>query len=110
MLKENSEESKLVNSCFRPKIIRNMEVTFFKEDERGKFYIIANPKNSKYIKVHESIYNLIKMFNGTNTITDIERKILEEEIPVDIYDLLKLLADKGFIENLRFQQKNYLLS
>lgn len=94
-----------IESSFKPKIIENMKVVFLKEDERGKFYIISNPENSRYIKVHESICNLLKMFDGTNSIADVEKRILEEEIPIKTQELLELLAEDGFVENLKHKQK-----
>lgn len=95
----------LVESSFKPKIIENMQITFLKEDERGKFYVIRNPGNSRYIRLHESVCNIIKMFNGVNTVADIEKKISNENLSLDVQELLTLLAEDGFIENLRSRLK-----
>ena len=99
-----SDSAFQIDSSFKPVLISNMQARFFKEDSRGKFYLLRNLENSRYLKVHLSVYQLIQMFDGVNTLADIERKMQNEEISVDLVQLLKVLAEEGFIANLKEHQ------
>jgi hypothetical protein len=96
-----ADKTATVESSFKPKIIENMQMTFLKEDERGRFYVLRNLENSRYIRVHESLCKIIRMLNGINTVADIEKEIHNENLPLDVQELLTLLAQDGFIENLK---------
>lgn len=85
---------------FKPVLIDDLEVKLLKEDERGKMYILRNPNNSKYIKMHESILEILKIFDGKKSIEDISQAIKDAKVPVETHELVKLLAEEGFIENI----------
>ena len=106
MPKNKGNRRKLqIHPTFKPVSIDAVKVKLLKEDERGKFYLLSNMENSRHLKVHESIYNVIKMFNGENTIADIERQLCELGNPFDLSKLINLLAEEGFIKNLKHFQK-----
>lgn len=92
-------------SAFRPILINDVQVKLFKEDERGKHFILRNLRNSKYIKMHESIYEIVQMLNGSNTVGEIEQIIRDRNLPLTSKDLLAILAVDGFIENLEPSQE-----
>lgn len=88
------------SSEFRPLLKDDVQVKLFKEDERGKHFILRNPTNSKYLKMHETVYEIAKLFDGTNTVDDVEKSLKERNIPMTARDLLDILAEDGFIKNL----------
>jgi hypothetical protein len=95
----------LNDPTFKPVLIENMETRIFKEDERGKMYLLRNPNNSKYIKMHESFFNQLKIFNGENSTKDISNAFEREGLPLNGQEIVKLLAEKGFIKNVSPPQK-----
>lgn len=103
---EEKRKDKLqIDAMFRPVLINDVQVKLFKEDERGRHFILRNPKNSRYIKVHESAYEIVQMFNGNNTIEEIGNIIKSKNIPLTADELLTVLAEDGFIQNLEHARK-----
>ena len=94
-----------IHPTFKPVLIDDVKVKLLKEDERGKFYLLSNMENSSHLKVHESVYNVVQKFNGDNTVADIERQLSEISTSSDTYELINLLAEEGFIKNLKHLQK-----
>jgi hypothetical protein len=106
MAKEKRKKQWLtMESAFKPILIGNMETKLLKEDERGKLYLLRNPNNSSYIKVHESVYEIIKMFDGSRTLNDLQKEISTRNIPLNISELITILAEEGFLQNLDSSQK-----
>lgn len=103
--KENKWLEKAADPTFKPVLISSLEIKLLKEDERGKMYILGNPNNSKYIKMHESVLANLKMFNGEKTIANISQAMKEAKLPIEAQELVKLLAEEGFIKNLSPPQK-----
>ena len=86
---------------FKPKAADDIEITFFTEDERGKFYIARNPRDFRYIKLHEKGADLLKNMDGTKTITE-----LQEETPeITVERFVQVLAEEGFLEGLKSKKK-----
>ncbi|MBU7048229.1 MAG: hypothetical protein HXS54_17485, partial [Theionarchaea archaeon] len=59
--KDRKEEKKSQNEImegldenFMPKLAEDIEIQFFKSDERGDFFLVRNPRDKRYVKVHES--------------------------------------------------------
>ncbi|MEM3011338.1 MAG: hypothetical protein QXE76_05960 [Candidatus Bathyarchaeia archaeon] len=94
-----------IDSSFKPILIDNMQTQLLKEDERGKLYLLRNPNNSSYIKIHESVYEIIKMFDGNRTLRNLQEEMSTRNIPLNISELTTLLAEEGFIQNLDLSQK-----
>ncbi|MEM2105493.1 MAG: hypothetical protein QXV21_03370 [Candidatus Bathyarchaeia archaeon] len=96
----NNTISAVINVKFKPVLIDNLEVKLLKEDERGKMFIIRATESSNYIKIHESVLDILKNFNGTKSIEEISQITRDAEIPIDIHELVKLLAEEGFLKNV----------
>jgi len=94
-----------INPSFKPKLAKGVNASFFKEDERGKFYLLRNPKNLKYVKINAPGYAVIQMFDGNTSLIEVERKTNEHYIELNVYVFTKFLAERGFIDNLKFQKK-----
>jgi len=90
---------------FKPVLIDDLETKVLKEDERGKMYILRNPKNSKYVKMHESVLNILKCFDGKNSIEDISQTMKAAKVPLDAHEFVTLLAEEGFIKNINPPEK-----
>lgn len=103
--KEKKTQDINISLSFKPILIGNMQTQLLKEDERGKLYLLRNPNNSSYIKMHESVYEIIKMFNGDRTLHDLQEEMSTRNIPLNISELITLLAEEGFIQNLDLSQK-----
>lgn len=88
------------DSTFKPILIDDLQVKLLKEDERGKMYILRNPNNAHYVKMHESVLDILKIFDGKKSIEDISQVIKDAKVPVDVHELVKLLAEEGFIKNI----------
>jgi hypothetical protein len=89
-----------LGSDFTPKAAQTIETTFFNKDERGTFYLLRNPENQQYIKVHERALTLFKKMDGTRTIAE-----LQEESPVKVKEFVYALARGGFLEGIEQQKK-----
>lgn len=89
-----------ITEAFKPKLIDNIEIKLFKEDERGKFYLVRHPRTLDFIKIHEYVYEAIKMFDGTRTIKEIDGGLEKLGISIETQRLLQFLAKEGFIKNL----------
>jgi len=85
---------------FRPVLINNLEIKLLKEDERGKMYVLRNPNNSKYIKMHESVLEILRNFDNLKSIKEISNAIEDKKLPVNTFELVKLLGEEGFIKNI----------
>lgn len=98
--KTNQILSATSDSSFRPILIDNLETKLLKEDERGKMYLLRNPNNSKYIKMHESVWGILKTLDGSKSIGDLSQAIKDANVQVDACELVKLLAEEGFVANI----------
>jgi len=94
-----------IGSSFKPKLVKGVETFYFKEDERGRFYLMRNPKNLKYVKINESGYRVIQMLDGNTSLREIETEITQQDIKLNVYEFTKFLAKRGFIDNLRVQKE-----
>jgi len=92
-----------MNHSFKPKLVKGVDASFFKEDERGKFYLLRNPENLKYVRINAPGYAVLQMFDGNTPLAEIERKVNERDIKLDVYEFTRFLAERGFIDNLRVQ-------
>lgn len=99
-MKSKEVSALTVKREFKPKLAHDVEIKFFKEDERGKFYLMRNEQTLDFIKVHEYAYEAIKLFDGTRTIDEIETKLRKLGISLETQRLLRFLAKEGFIKNL----------
>ncbi len=89
------------HSDSKPKAASDIEIDFYTEDERGKFYLARNPRDQRYIKLHEEGANLLKKLDGTKTIAELQKETAE--IPVK--DFVEVLAAEGFLEGVSSQKK-----
>lgn len=85
---------------FKPVLIEDAKIKFFKEDERGKFYLLRHPQTLEFIKIHEQAHEAIKLFDGTRTTNEIENELEKLGITIEIRRLIGFLAKEGFIKNL----------
>jgi hypothetical protein len=90
-----------VSPSFAPALIADMEVVFFKEDERGRFYLLHNLENSNYVKIHENTLDVIKLLDGTNTLLSVREKLPDVDVEKDLIPFVKLLVNEGFVKNLK---------
>lgn len=88
------------SKLFKPKIKDDVEIKFFKRDERGEFYLMRNPETLGFVKIHEHAYEAIKMFDGTRTISEIEDRLENLGITVEVQRLVDFIAREGFIKDL----------
>jgi hypothetical protein len=98
----NSDMLVSLNSKYR--LVSGIEFTFLKEDERGRFYLMKNPENSKYLKLHESGKLAVELLDGSKTLGEIEA-IIKESWEFDINELAVVLARNGFLENVEIKSK-----
>lgn len=85
--------------AFKPKLAADVKIRFLKEDERGKFYVIARPRKATYLKIHQEGKNIIEMLDGNTTLQQISDILRSRDIEVDLLQFITLLGEKGFIEN-----------
>ncbi len=81
----------------KPRFRREVVIEFYKEDERGLFYVakIEHP-SPQYVKIHETAKKAIECMDGTKTIEEIsEISKLEKEA---LEYLIEHLRKRGFIE------------
>lgn len=105
MKNETNDVSAVIDAKFKPVLIDGLEVKLLKEDERGKMFIIRASGGSNYIKIHESVLNLLKNFDGTKSIEDLSQIVKDSKIPLDVHELVNLLAEEGFIKNIKTPSK-----
>jgi len=98
-------KQKLLSPTFKPILIDELEIKLLKEDERGKIYLLRNPHNSKYIKVHESILEILKKLNGEKSIKDLSQLLESAGIDINGFELVKMLAEEGFIKNIKLPER-----
>jgi hypothetical protein len=86
---------------FKPKLTSNVRLRYLKEDERGKFYVAARigKDSTTYLRIHQAGKDIIEMLDGNTTLTEIETALKRQDIEVDLGDFIKLLGEKGFLEN-----------
>lgn len=93
--------SKNITDDFKPKMNDDIEISFFREDTHGKFYLVRNPQNQRYIKVHQIGADLLEKLDGTKSISELQKEY--SEIPVK--DFVTILAKSGFLEGIETQKK-----
>jgi hypothetical protein len=98
---KSHEEKSQIGPAFKPVLSPDIEITPFKEDERGKFYLVKNKKNLRFLKVHEDAYEALRNFTGANTIADMQHELEEKGVPLDLLHLTEILAERGFLENFQ---------
>lgn len=90
-----------IDENFRPKLADDIEIRFYKKDERGDFYLVRNPRDKRYVKVHESGKKLMETLDGTNPMAH-----LDETTPnIDVYKFVDILAKGGFLSNVEAEKK-----
>jgi hypothetical protein len=92
-----------IPSSFKPKIIPDAKITFLKEDERGRFFILTNPRNSRCLKLHEYGKNVIELLDGSKTVEEIDIIINKHFSGINLHQFLNVLARNGFIENIKVE-------
>lgn len=86
---------------FCPRVRDDVEITFFKEDERGTFYLVRNPCTQRYLKLHQEAVNLLRKMDGTASVSQ-----LQEETPeLTVGDVVAVLARGGFLEGIEPKKK-----
>jgi hypothetical protein len=92
--------SETIGKDFKPKLRNDIEIRFFKSDERGDFYLVRNPTNKRYVKVHESGKEFMEYLDGSFTMDELHKKT-----DVDIYNFVKILARGGYLTNIKEEKK-----
>lgn len=101
MTPNDSEQGSDIDSNFKPILADDIEVRFFKSDQRGDFFLARNPRNARYIKVHTSAKTLMEHLDGTTTMAD-----LEQTTHIDLYKFITILARGGFLANMKAEKKD----
>ncbi|MEM2145829.1 MAG: hypothetical protein QW279_10740, partial [Candidatus Jordarchaeaceae archaeon] len=68
--------------------------------ERGKFYILGTLQNNRNVRLNALGYDIVQMFNGNNSLSEIEKELKRKGVTTDVYRFVIFLAKMGFIENL----------
>jgi hypothetical protein len=95
-----TEEITHITNDFKPILADDIEITFFKEDERGTFYLARNPRDQRYIKLHQAGVDLVQKFDGETSISHLQK---DAEIPVK--DFVLVLAKAGFLKGIKTIKK-----
>jgi hypothetical protein len=86
---------------FMPKLAEDIEIRFFKSDERGDFFLVRNPRNKRYVKVHESGKTLMDNLDGTKPIAELGKATPD----IDVLRFVDILARGGFLSNVEAEKK-----
>jgi len=92
---------------FKPKLAGDVQIRFFKKDERGGFYIIGRRNKKSYLKMHEVGREIVEMLDGDTSVADIEKALKRKDVEVDLSRFIKLLGEKGFLENRQASEKKH---
>jgi hypothetical protein len=95
------------NVNFRPKLSNEVQIKFFKKDERGEFYILGVAGKKDYLKIHEVGKEIVELLDGNMTIGEIKEHLKKREIETDVKKFIELLIKKGFIENAPSADKKH---
>lgn len=106
--KDRKEEKKSQNEImegldenFMPKLAEDIEIQFFKSDERGDFFLVRNPRDKRYVKVHESGKTFMDNLDGTKTIAELGKTTPD----IDVLRFVNILAKGGFLSNVEAEKK-----
>ena len=99
--KEKSLNSPLEDEDFKPLLAEDIEIRFFKSDERGEFFLVRNPRDKRYVKIHESGKPLVNALDGTKTMAELETLYPD----IDVSNFIDILARSGFLSNVAAQKK-----
>lgn len=93
--------SHTVTDDLKPTVRTAIEIDFFNTDERGTFYLARNPRNQRYIKLHEKGVFFLKKLDGTKSISE-----LQKEFPdINVKNFVTILAKDGFLEGIKSKKK-----
>lgn len=98
--KIEQKSSEDIDEHFKPVLARDIELRFFKSDERGDFFLARNPRTRRYIKVHESAKTLMDNLDGTKTMEE-----LEQLTSINLKKFINVLARGGFLANIKAEKK-----
>lgn len=90
-----------IDENFVPKLADDIEIRFFKKDERGDFFLVRNPRDKRYVKVHESGKSLMDQIDGVKTLGELEKTAGD----IDVYRFVDVLAKGGFLSNMEAEKK-----
>jgi len=90
--------------AYAPKLASSVKIKFLKEDERGRFYVIAESEKGTYLRVHEAGKHVLEMLDGHTTLQQINDDLKKRDIEIDLAEFVKLLGERGFLENYPKQQ------
>lgn len=100
------EKNMAIDEFFKPKLAKYTTVSFFKEDELGKSYLLRNIQDSGYIKINDAGNSVLQMFDGNTSLREIGKRASQQNIEIDVYEFTRFLAERGFIENANYQRKS----
>ncbi|MBU7019111.1 MAG: hypothetical protein HXS44_16490 [Theionarchaea archaeon] len=101
---EEKTQDKIIEGLdedFMPKLAEDIEIQFFKSDERGDFFLVRNPRDKRYVKVHESGKTLMDNLDGTKTIVELGKTAPD----IDVLRFVNILAKGGFLSNVEAEKK-----
>lgn len=93
------------NRDFKPRLVKDVQIRFFKRDERGEFYIVSLKNRKSYLKVHNVGRDIVEMLDGNTSIADIEEALKRKDVEVDLSKFIKLLGEKGLLEGQQSLEK-----
>ncbi len=96
-----TEILKDIDENFKPKTADDIEVRFYNRDERGDFFLVRNPRDKRYVKVHETGKVLLETLDGTRSMAELGKATPD----IDVYKFVDILARGGFLINITVEKK-----
>ncbi len=101
--KKNGSEIRSVEDIdenFAPKLADDIEVRFFKTDERGNFFLVRNPRDKRYVKLNDAGKEFLETLDGSKTMAE-----LQETTEIDVLKFVTILGKGGFLSNIQVKKK-----
>jgi len=89
-----------IDKNFIPERAEDIEVRFFKTDERGDFFLVRNPRDKRYVKLNEAGKEFLEAIDGIKTMEE-----LQETTEIDVYNFVTILGKGGFLSNVQVKKK-----
>jgi hypothetical protein len=89
-----------IDKNFIPIRAEDIEVRFFKKDERGDFFLVRNPRDKRYVKLNEAGKEFLEAIDGIKTMEE-----LQETTEIDVYNFVTILGKGGFLSNVQVKKK-----
>lgn len=100
MIEKDENHPPLIDEHFKPRVAADVEISFFNTDERGDFFLVRNPRDKRYVKVHETGKKLMDSMDGSTTLG-----ALQGTTDIDVYRFTDILAKGGFLSDVPVRKK-----